>query len=123
VTFKDGSGIVTGTVHYPYDTFDRRIAQMMKDAVGNISLDERYVYDGNVNSRRQLTRLLAPRFDPPTGVGQLTMAASLSWRMPLGATEQWMDTGFGARRARIACGQGRLAYDHGRHRAYVLATP
>ena len=47
VTFKDGSGNVTGSVHYTYDANNNRICTTVKDASGNVTLSEFYVYDGS----------------------------------------------------------------------------
>jgi hypothetical protein len=47
VTFEDGSGTVTGSIHYAYDANNNRISKTVKDASGNVTLSEFYVYDGS----------------------------------------------------------------------------
>ena len=47
VTFKDGSGAVTGSIHYTYADNNNRISQVVKDASGTVTLTEFYIYDGS----------------------------------------------------------------------------
>ena len=48
VTFKNNSGVVTKTVAYTYDAFDRLVGkQVDADGDGAVDRQEKYVYSGN----------------------------------------------------------------------------